>query len=115
MNQGGYCVYILRCVDGSLYCGIATDLARRVKQHNEGKGARYTAAHRPVALEYATGTWFSRPEAQAIELRVKRMRRVEKRPYLERLEASREEKGRVVFREEEHSSLPVSGFNPAVP
>lgn len=88
MNAVSYCVYLLRCRDGSLYCGIATDLDRRVKQHNEGKGARYTAAHRPVVLEYSTGNWFARAEAQAIELRVKKKRRVDKRPFLEKMEAS---------------------------
>jgi|GEM_PF-1348306 len=115
MSAGSYCVYLLRCCDGSLYCGISADLDRRLKLHNEGKGARYTATHRPVVLEYSTGKWFPRAEAQAIELRVKRMRRVEKRPYLERLEASRETKGRVALKEEENPSLPVPGFNPAVP
>ena len=87
MSADRYCVYLLRCSDGSLYCGIATDLDRRVKQHNEGKGARYTAAHRPVVLEYSTGNRFARAEAQAIELRVKKKRRVEKKPFLEKLES----------------------------
>ena len=88
MSGDRYCVYLLRCSDGSLYCGIATDLDRRVKQHNEGKGARYTAAHRPVVLEYSTGNRFARAEAQAIELRVKKKRRVEKKPFLEKLASS---------------------------
>jgi predicted GIY-YIG superfamily endonuclease len=35
-------VYILRCVDGSLYTGITKDLGRRTQQHNDGIGARYT-------------------------------------------------------------------------
>lgn len=115
MSAGRYCVYLLRCCDGSLYCGISADLERRLERHNEGKGARYTATHRPVALEYSTGKWFTRTEAQAVELRVKRMRRVDKRPYLERLEASREIMGRVAMEEEETLSLPAPGVNPAVP
>jgi putative endonuclease len=107
MSEGIYCVYLLRCCDGSLYCGISADLDRRLKLHNEGKGARYTATHRPVVLEFSTGKRFPRAEAQAIELRVKKMRRDDKRPYLERLEASRETHSRVVMREGENESLPV--------
>jgi putative endonuclease len=115
MSEGVYCVYLLRCCDGSLYCGISSDLERRLKLHNQGKGARYTATHRPVVLEFSTGQWFPRAEAQAIELRVKKMRRDDKRPYLERLEANRETKGRVAMQEEETLSLAIPGFNPAVP
>lgn len=46
-------VYLARCGDGSLYTGIATDVKRRLAQHNAGKGARYTRSRRPVTLEYA--------------------------------------------------------------
>jgi predicted GIY-YIG superfamily endonuclease len=45
-------VYVVRCGDGSLYTGIATDVAARVSVHNDGKGARYTRSRRPVALVY---------------------------------------------------------------
>jgi predicted GIY-YIG superfamily endonuclease len=45
-------VYIVRCADGTLYTGWTTDVARRVAQHNAGRGARYTRVHRPVALVY---------------------------------------------------------------
>lgn len=45
-------VYILECADGSLYTGITTDVARRLKEHNgAGKaGAKYTRVRRPVVL-----------------------------------------------------------------
>ncbi|HVZ71260.1 MAG TPA: SUMF1/EgtB/PvdO family nonheme iron enzyme [Polyangia bacterium] len=43
-------VYVVRCVDGSLYTGISTDVAARVAAHNAGRGARYTRARRPVEL-----------------------------------------------------------------
>ena len=48
-------VYMLRCADGSLYTGIATDLARRLDEHNgdDRLGARYTRGRRPVTLVYA--------------------------------------------------------------
>ena len=45
-----WCVYVLRCADRSLYCGITNDLKRRIQQHNSGKGARYTRGRGPVKL-----------------------------------------------------------------
>jgi putative endonuclease len=43
-------VYIVRCADGTLYTGYARDPRARVNMHNSGRGARYTAGRRPVAL-----------------------------------------------------------------
>ena len=45
-------VYIVQCNDGSLYTGWTTDVERRVKLHNAGRGAKYTRLHRPVKLVY---------------------------------------------------------------
>ncbi len=45
-------VYIVRCADGTYYTGWAVDVARRVAQHNAGRGARYTRTHGPVILVY---------------------------------------------------------------
>lgn len=42
--------YVLRCSDGSLYCGITTDLGRRLDQHNSGRGSRYVRSRRPAAV-----------------------------------------------------------------
>ncbi len=48
-----YFVYIVRCADETLYTGIATDLERRIDEHNHSdKGAKYTKARRPVTLVY---------------------------------------------------------------
>lgn len=47
-----YFCYILECADGSYYTGWSTDPARRERQHNSGRGARYTRTHRPVRLVY---------------------------------------------------------------
>lgn len=47
-----YSVYIVRCADGSLYTGLARDPDERLQVHNAGKGAKYTASRRPVALVY---------------------------------------------------------------
>lgn len=45
-------VYLLQCADGSYYCGISTDVERRVREHNEvqRKASAYCWAHRPVRL-----------------------------------------------------------------
>ncbi|MEW8956734.1 GIY-YIG nuclease family protein [Clostridium sp.] len=45
-------VYILECGDKTLYTGWTTNLERRIKVHNEGKGAKYTRARLPVSLLY---------------------------------------------------------------
>ena len=70
-------VYLLRCSDGSLYCGWTTDLERRLAAHNRGRASRYTAARRPV--EYAA-TWpaESRSDAMRREAAIKRLSRREK-------------------------------------
>lgn len=44
--------YLLRCADGSLYCGISNDLEKRLLAHNSGEGAKYTRGRLPVALCY---------------------------------------------------------------
>lgn len=43
-------VYLIECVDGSLYTGVALDVARRYAMHAAGKGARYTRSHPPLRL-----------------------------------------------------------------
>jgi|Deesub1362A_J573_1020465.scaffolds.fasta_scaffold00787_22 putative endonuclease len=49
--QRYYC-YMLQCADGSYYTGWTTDPLRRLKEHQAGKGARYTASRRPLRLVY---------------------------------------------------------------
>jgi len=49
-----YFVYIVKCADDTLYTGIATELKRRIQEHNSSdKGAKYTRARRPVELIYS--------------------------------------------------------------
>ena len=52
-RNNSWFVYIAKCVDGSLYTGITTDLKRRIATHNAGSGARYTRSRRPVELVYS--------------------------------------------------------------
>ena len=46
-------VYILRCGDGTLYCGYTTDLTARLAEHRAGKGARYTRGRGPLDVVYS--------------------------------------------------------------
>jgi putative endonuclease len=72
-------VYILRCVDDSLYTGITTDVQRRLQEHNskDGSAARYTRSRQPVALVYQE-TASSRSEATRREMEIKAMDRAAK-------------------------------------
>ncbi len=70
-------VYLLRCRDGSLYCGWTTDLQARVAEHSSGHGAKYTRSRRPVELVYRE-TYEDRHEALSREWHIKRMSHAEK-------------------------------------
>ena len=77
MEDGAY-LYILRCADGSYYCGTARQgLELRVAQHNAGIFGGYTATRRPVTLVYSQ--WFERiTDAIAGERQVKGWSRAKK-------------------------------------
>jgi putative endonuclease len=70
-------VYLLRCADGSLYCGWTVDVDRRLKAHNSGTASRYTSTRRPVRLAYARELP-DRSAAMREEARIKRLTRREK-------------------------------------
>jgi predicted GIY-YIG superfamily endonuclease len=53
MTQKQWCVYLLKCSDGSLYCGCTNDLNKRIEKHNAGTGAKYTKTRLPVELVYS--------------------------------------------------------------
>ena len=69
--------YIVRCKDGSLYTGWTNDIEKRIKAHNEGKGAKYTKSRRPVKLVYYE-EFQTKEEAMNREYAIKHMRRKEK-------------------------------------
>jgi putative endonuclease len=71
-------VYLLRCADGSLYCGWSTDPERRLRQHLAGTASRYTRRRLPVELVY-TREFETRSEAMREEIRIKRLPVAEKR------------------------------------
>ena len=74
-----YYVYIVKCSDETLYTGIATELERRVEEHNgSDKGAKYTRVRRPVTLVYSE-EYPDRSTASKREYEIKKkMNRVEK-------------------------------------
>jgi putative endonuclease len=66
--------YLLRCADGTLYCGMTNDLDKRVQTHNTGKAAKYTRVRLPVILVY-TEECESRSVALKRELQIKALSR----------------------------------------
>lgn len=72
-------VYLLRCGDGSFYTGIATDVARRVGEHEQGKrGAKYLRGRGPFEIVYQRPVG-SRSVATKVEYRIKQWSRNEKK------------------------------------
>jgi putative endonuclease len=76
-------VYLLRCADGTLYCGWSTDPERRLRQHQAGTASRYTRTRLPVELVY-TRAFETRSEAMREEVRIKRLPPADKRGLLGR-------------------------------
>jgi putative endonuclease len=77
----GAFVYLLRCADGTLYCGWSTDPERRLRQHLAGTASRYTRVRRPVELVWHTEC-ADRSDAMREEARIKRLSRAEKRALI---------------------------------
>lgn len=72
-----YYVYLLECADSTLYTGITTDLARRLKEHADGTGGHYTRAHKAVRMVHSE----SHPDRSAAskrEAQIKRLTRAQK-------------------------------------
>jgi len=69
-----YFVYMLECSDGTLYTGYTTDVDRRVRRHNAGRGSRYTRTRTPVKLMLVE-EFRSRGAALRREVQIKKMSR----------------------------------------
>lgn len=76
--------YIVECRDGSFYTGWTTDLERRIKVHNQGKGAKYTRARLPVTLKYYE-SFQTKEEAMRREYEIKHLSRREKQKLIEKM------------------------------
>lgn len=80
MSNRPWYLYMIECKDGSIYTGIAVDVAARYAAHCSGKGARYTRSHPPLRLL----GWEAHPDRSAAskaECRVKRLSSTQKRVY----------------------------------
>lgn len=72
-----YYTYILLIENNSLYCGYTDDVEKRFNAHLEGKGAKYTRAHKPVKIVYVK-EFDTKSEAMKEEYRIKHLSRKEK-------------------------------------
>ena len=76
-------LYIVQCKDGSLYTGITTDIIKRIKSHNNGRGSKYTRSRLPVELKFLK-EYKNRSEASKAEYQTKRLTRKEKLKLINR-------------------------------
>ena len=77
--------YLVRCADGTFYCGWTNALDKRIKAHNEGRGAKYTRSRRPVTLVYWE-EFSTKTEAMQREAAVKKLTRQQKERLIARKE-----------------------------
>ena len=75
--SGGNYAYMLRCADGSYYCGWTNDPEKRLKAHNAGTGSRYTRARIPAVLAYLE-EFDTKEEAMSREWHLKKLTHAEK-------------------------------------
>ena len=78
MSEVFWCVYLLECGDGSLYCGIAINVDKRLREHTSGKGARYTRGRGPFKIVWQSEHQLTRGQATQLELKIKAMTRKQK-------------------------------------
>lgn len=81
MEKNEHYFYVLLCIDGSLYGGYTNDLKRRVRQHNEGKGAKYTRGRGPVKLIFSKA-FDNKSDAMKAEYQFKKWSRTKKDEFL---------------------------------
>jgi len=77
-----FVTYLLRCRDGSYYCGYTKDLKARIVAHNKGTASKYTKPRRPVRIAY-TEEFNSQREAMQREIEIKNLTRNEKNQLVE--------------------------------
>ena len=77
MTGGAWWVYLLRCADQTLYCGVTNGLERRLAAHNSGRGAKYTRSRLPVTVVWREAQP-NKGAALRREAAIKRLRREEK-------------------------------------
>ncbi|MBO8178309.1 GIY-YIG nuclease family protein [Aeribacillus pallidus] len=82
-NKHNHFFYVLKCRDGTFYGGYTSNLQRRIKQHNEGKGAKYTRGRTPVELLYWKA-YATKGEALRAEYQFKQLKRKDKERFIEK-------------------------------
>lgn len=82
-NKANHFFYVLECKDDSYYAGYTNDLEKRVRVHNEGKGAKYTRAKRPVHCIYYE-VFETKRQAMQAEYQFKQLTREAKKRYMEK-------------------------------
>lgn len=100
-------MYMARCVDGSLYTGIAKDVRARLAAHNAGRGAAYTRSRRPVKLVYSEDG-FTRSKALSREANIKSLERPGKLALLKAARAAKKSLAAAAL-------LALAGYAAAVP
>lgn len=76
-SVGAWVCYLLRCADGTYYCGVTNDLDKRLAAHNAGEGAKYTRGRTPVRLAHVEAC-ADRSTALKREMEIKQLTRGEK-------------------------------------
>jgi len=74
MADANHYVYVVECNDGTYYTGYTTDVERRITEHNDGTGARYTRGRRPVELVHVE-SFDTQSDAMQREYAIKQLRR----------------------------------------
>ena len=77
MPASEFSLYIVRCADGALYTGIATDVDKRLAEHASGAGAKFLRGKGPLEIVFAEAVG-DRSRALQLEYRVKRLSREQK-------------------------------------
>jgi putative endonuclease len=77
-----WCVYMLRCSDGTLYTGCTNNMESRLRTHNEGRGAKYTRSRRPCVLVYQEAC-LNRSDAARREYAIKQLSATAKKALIE--------------------------------
>lgn len=87
MGNSDHCVYILECKDGTYYTGYTNQLEKRIMEHQQGKGAKYTRGRSPVVLRYVH-SYETKSDAMKAEYRIKQLSRREKEALMKKGEDS---------------------------
>jgi len=83
MANSEFSLYIVRCADGTLYTGIATDVSKRLAEHEDSpRGAKFLRGKGPLQVVFSEVVG-DRASASQLEYRVKRLSRTQKLALIE--------------------------------